>query len=279
MATERTRIVTVSDCDEEVRAAVRVVVDAARAGTPLDRIALLHASPEPYARLAHEQLGAAGIPLNGAAIMPLTARVLGRTLLGLLSLPGREFRREDVFTWLAGGHLRHEGHPISVTAWERISREAGVVAGRDDWDRRLTTFAAAQETRALQTDADPDAPPWRADTLRTEATRARALRAFVLALIDDLAAATAQPRPGGNRRPGPGDSFAGWPATSATVRNGLPPSARRRSGSSWPWTGCPRWTRSNPLSASTCSPAPWNSSSTPTSDGSGAWEKACSSVR
>ena len=44
---DRTRIVTVSDCDEEVRAAVRAVVDAARAGTPLDRIALLHASPEP----------------------------------------------------------------------------------------------------------------------------------------------------------------------------------------------------------------------------------------
>ena len=80
----RTRIVTVSDCDEEVRAAVRAVVDAARAGTPLDRMAILHASPEPYARLAHEQLTAAGIALNGAAVMPLTARVAGRTLLQLL---------------------------------------------------------------------------------------------------------------------------------------------------------------------------------------------------
>ena len=58
---DRTRIVTASDCDEEVRAAVRAVVDAARAGTPLDRMAILHASPEPYARLAHEQLTAAGI--------------------------------------------------------------------------------------------------------------------------------------------------------------------------------------------------------------------------
>ena len=79
---DRTRIVTVSDCDEEVRAAVRAIVDAARAGTPLDRMAILHASPEPYARLAHEQLAAAGIALNGAAVMPLTARVVGRTLLG-----------------------------------------------------------------------------------------------------------------------------------------------------------------------------------------------------
>ncbi len=199
VAIGRTRIVTLSDCDEEVRAAVRVVVDAARAGTPLDRIAILHASPEPYARLAHEQLTAAGIALNGAAIMPLTARVLGRTLLGLLSLPGRGFRREDVFAWLAGGPLRHEGHPIAVTAWERISREAGVVAGRDDWDHRLTTFATAQEQRANEVEEDPDSPPWRAESLRTEATRARALRDFVLALIDDLAAAAARSQGWGER--------------------------------------------------------------------------------
>src|SRR6476646_1072532 len=41
--TDRTRIVLVSDADEEMRAAVRRVIDAARAGTPLDRIAILHA--------------------------------------------------------------------------------------------------------------------------------------------------------------------------------------------------------------------------------------------
>ena len=46
---QRTRIVTASDGDEEVRAAVRSIVDAARSGTPLDRMAILHASPQPYA--------------------------------------------------------------------------------------------------------------------------------------------------------------------------------------------------------------------------------------
>jgi ATP-dependent helicase/nuclease subunit B len=43
---DRTRIITASDCDEEVREAVRAVINAARAGTPLDRIAVLHTSPE-----------------------------------------------------------------------------------------------------------------------------------------------------------------------------------------------------------------------------------------
>ena len=57
----RTRIVLASDADDEVRAAVRAVVDAVRAGTPLDRIAVLYAGAEPYARLVHEHLAAAGI--------------------------------------------------------------------------------------------------------------------------------------------------------------------------------------------------------------------------
>ena len=102
VATERTTILTASDADEEVRAAVRAVVDAARAGIRLDRIAVLHASPEPYARLAHEQLRAAGIATNGAAVAPIAARVAGRTVLQLLRLAEGGYRRQDVLAWLAG---------------------------------------------------------------------------------------------------------------------------------------------------------------------------------
>jgi hypothetical protein len=196
---QRTTIVTASDCDEEVRAAVRAVVDAVRAGTPLDRIAILHASPEPYARLAHEQLTAAGIPLNGAAVMPLTARVAGRTLLQLMALPESGFRREDVFAWLAGARLRRDGGTIPVTAWERLSREAGVVGGRGDWDLRLATKADDLDAEADLDEADPDSPEWAAERTRQSAARARDLRQFVLGLIGDLAAAADRPRPWGER--------------------------------------------------------------------------------
>ena len=106
---DRTRLVLASDADDEVRDAVRAVVDAARAGTPLDRIAVLYASPEPYARLVHEHLAAAGITTNGAAVLPLAGRVAGRTLLDLLALPERGFRRQDVFAWLASAPLLRDG--------------------------------------------------------------------------------------------------------------------------------------------------------------------------
>lgn len=194
VAPGRTTIVTTSDADEEVRAAVRAVVDAVRSGTRLDRIAVLHASPEPYARLAHEQLQAAGIATNGAAVLPLAARMAGRTLLELLGLPQGGFRRQDVFAWLSAGPVLHEGRWAPVTAWERLSREAAVVAGRHEWDLHLTRLADQQEHRAEQARADEDSPAWVAEEAEKAAGRAKALRRFVLHVIDDLAAAADAPR-------------------------------------------------------------------------------------
>ncbi len=191
---DRTAIVTASDSDEEVRAAVRAVVDSVRAGTRLDRIAVLHASPEPYARLAHEQLHAAGITTNGAAVVPLSARVAGRMLLDLLALPAGGFRRQDVFAWLSAGPVRQAGRPAPITAWERTSRDAKVVAGRTHWDHLLTQHAQLAEERAAAAELDDEAPEWVPDRERAEAKRALALRTFVLEVIDDLTKAANRPR-------------------------------------------------------------------------------------
>jgi ATP-dependent helicase/nuclease subunit B len=194
VATDRTTVLTASDADEEVRAAVRAVVDAARAGTRLDRIAVLHASPEPYARLAHEQLAAAGMHTNGAAVVPLSARTAGRTLLDLLALPAGGFRRQDVFAWLAAAPILVGDRWAPTTAWERISRDAAVVAGRDQWNQLLTRHAEQQEHRAEQAERDDDVDEWVADRARETARRARALRSFVLDLMSDLGVAAQQPR-------------------------------------------------------------------------------------
>ena len=193
----RTRIVTVSDADEEVRAAVRTVVDAVRSGTPLDRIALLFADPEPYARLAHEQLGAAGLVANGAAVMPLPARVAGRTLLGLLALAeGSDggFRRDELFAWLGGARIHHDRRWAPVAAWERLSRDAGIVGGRQQWDRLLTRLAEERDTEADREAENPEGQEWRIERSRTGAEQARELRTFVLALLDDLAVAASSAR-------------------------------------------------------------------------------------
>ena len=50
-------------------------------------MAILYGAAEPYAALVHEQLEAAGIADNGAAVRTLAESVLGRSLLSLLALP------------------------------------------------------------------------------------------------------------------------------------------------------------------------------------------------
>src|SRR5439155_3370442 len=107
-----------------------------------------------------------------------------RALLQLLTLAEGGFRRADVFAWLAGAPLLHEGRWLPTTAWERLSRDAGIVAGRDEWDRLLAALAEDHDTRAELAEADPDAAPWRVERERELAGRARGLRTFVLGLID-----------------------------------------------------------------------------------------------
>jgi RecB family exonuclease len=193
-----TRIVTTSDADDEVRAAVRAVVDAARTGTPLDRVALLFGSPQPYGRLVHEHLAAAGIPRNGAAVRPLAASTLGRTILDLLALPDHDFRRADVMGLLARAV---EGSALAPTAaWERITRQAGVVAGRSDWDHLLDRTAHEYASQADALDASADERDQAGAHLpRLQGERARLLRDVVLDLVDGLGKAQARPAPWSER--------------------------------------------------------------------------------
>jgi ATP-dependent helicase/nuclease subunit B len=190
-AVDRTRIVLTSDADDEVRTAVRRVIDEVRSGTPLDRIAMLHSGGEPYGRLAHEHLAAAGITSNGPSVTPLAGRVAGRALLELIALPARGFRRQDVFAWLTTAPMLRRGDRLPVGEWETLSRNAGNVAGRADWDTRLSHVADRLDARALAADPEQESV---ARFQRRLAASARDLRTFVLALIDDLVRAAARPR-------------------------------------------------------------------------------------
>src|SRR5262249_51747735 len=60
-----TTIVSAPDPEDEVRAVVRDVMARAADGTALHRVAILFRVAEPYARLAHELLDAAGVPWSG----------------------------------------------------------------------------------------------------------------------------------------------------------------------------------------------------------------------
>jgi len=177
-------VISASDPDDEVRAAVRAVVDAARSGVPWGRMAVVWGAAEPYARIVDAQLAAADIPSNGTPVRTVADSVAGRALLAVLGLGDRRFRRPDVMAVIAdAGVVDGRGHPVPGRAWERISREAGVVEG-DDWARRLGAHAARLSARADEDDAEDRAAS--AGQRRRDAASAAGLAAFVGELRSDL---------------------------------------------------------------------------------------------
>jgi hypothetical protein len=180
-----TRVVSTSDPDDEVRAVVRLVVDAVRDGVPLERIAVLYGAPEPYARLVHEQLQAAGIPHNGAAVRTLADSALGRGLLGLLALPDHDFQRHDVMRLLATTPVHRTGRQVPSAAWERISRIAEIVRGADQWQQRLGRHAGIVEHELEAERAVTDREP-RPQRHERDLAHTRELQEFVATLVRDL---------------------------------------------------------------------------------------------
>jgi hypothetical protein len=180
-----TEVIDAPDPDEEVRAVLRCILAEAENGTALGRIGVMYPAAEPYARTLHEQLDAAGVPHNQSAIRTLSHSVVGRTLLRLLELRACDYRREGIGDLLLSAPLSWDGHRLPGARWELLSRRAGITGGRDDWDRKLTTFATSLRALAEREESD-GAPEGRVAGLLRSAAYADELRAFVGALADEL---------------------------------------------------------------------------------------------
>lgn len=192
------RALSVSDADDEVRHALRAVVDAARTGTPLGRCAILYGLETPYVRLIGDALDAAGIGRCGATAQTVETSLLGRSLLDMLALRDSGFPRRAVMAWLAAAPVSvkrpddssndadsHRWQGVPSAAWERAARAARVESGLDSWTQRLDRYAADCTAEADRLSNDEDQLR-RADRIRVDAERALELRAFVEGLHLDL---------------------------------------------------------------------------------------------
>ena len=154
-------------------------------------------------------------------------------------------------------------------AGSSISRRAGIVRGRRQWESALAREVAAREHDVAQERARTDRDP-RPEWLERELAATRDLLAFVTGLADELDAGAA---PGRSWR-----ELAEWAQglvdtsprrTPAVARRGRSPSGRRPTRSKPRSSGSRGSTRWSPRRASTCSAARSRSSSTPTSGASG----------
>jgi ATP-dependent helicase/nuclease subunit B len=188
-----TSILSAPDPEDEVRAAVRDVLTLAAAGIPLHRAAILFRVEEPYARLAHELLEAAGIAWTGPSTRRLADTTAGRVLLGLLRLAESDFARDAVVEWMASGPVRDpvDGRAIPASRWDTLSREAGVVTGLTQWSERLARLARRLTAELEATGVDELSEGARRHR-EADREHARDLARFVA----DLGARLAPPSPG-----------------------------------------------------------------------------------
>ncbi len=183
------RIISVTDAVEEVREVCRSVLELVAAGTPLDRIGIFYPSPDPYVRIIEQQFDDAGIVVNGPDRRRLADSVAGRTLLRVLDLPALRWRRDRVMALVNAGPLRADGERVRPTAWDELSRDAGVVADLSDWRAKLDHHATVLQRRIdlLDDSLDADVRQRRVQRLTERIADTRRLAAFV----DDLATAVA----------------------------------------------------------------------------------------
>lgn len=176
-------IISVTDADEEIRAVSREVLDLIEQGVRADRIGIFYPAPDPYVRVIVQQFAAAGIPCNGPDRRRLADSVAGRTLLAALELPDQRWRRDKVMALVSGAPIRHDDGAAHPSAWELLSRQAGIHRDLADWRSKLDLDRVVTAERlGLVEDPEGDGK-WTKRRLEDRIVDGQSLRAFV----DELA--------------------------------------------------------------------------------------------
>ena len=153
-------IVSAPDAREEVRQAVRDMLQRAEAGVPFHRMAALYRQQDPYAFQLRMELGFAGIPVAGPDPSPLQDSVPGRLLTGMLDVIREDFGRAALMRWLADAPVWNAASNRSASSelqrWEGLSREAGAVRGLEQWKERLHGLTASVARRRRGAEARGD---------------------------------------------------------------------------------------------------------------------------
>lgn len=218
-------LVEAQDPDAEVREATRLVVERLAAGSRAERVAVLYASPSPYARLVASAFEDAGVPWSGPGPDGLEVSPTARALTGLvrLALGWRDRRvlaRGEVIDWLRSAPVIEPGGRVApVGEWDWVSRAAGIVdEGATGWRMRLAGFAARERARreeAIVTDAAPgDAA---GERRATAAERARAAGEGLSTFVEALEATCREGCAAGSW-----PSIAGWAAAALDRFLGAP---------------------------------------------------------
>lgn len=150
------QLLVAPDPASEVREVVRNVVSALEDGANIDEIAVFHGAGDDYNRLLREAFAAADIPCVPIPGIPLIETRAGRGVLAFARLPGLDFARTAVIDFLTVAPLKRWlpsaiGPVAAMSAtWDRVSREAGISKGTEQWQQRLAAYITDGQKSAVQ---------------------------------------------------------------------------------------------------------------------------------
>jgi ATP-dependent helicase/nuclease subunit B len=188
----RVRLLSAPDAPREVREAARTCLKWAEEGIPFHKMVVVYRHNEPYRTLIDQIFRRAGIVTYLHSGRPLIAEPSGQRLAALLHLIEADMPRSGVMEFITetvlpdttANHYRHDEKPIQPAVWDGISREAGIVQGRDQWLHRLDLLISSKREFI-----DPDAEVDEDDPMEAEIREIERLREFILDLSSDLESA------------------------------------------------------------------------------------------
>jgi len=184
---ETVTLLSAPDPTREVREAVRACIAWAKDGIAFHEMAIVYRHGEEYRGLVDQMLREAGIMAYLHEGTPLSERSLGRQALALLELIDSPLPRAEVMQFIADGRFPQETWEryggVAGPSWDALSRQAGIVAGAEQWSERLGLLRAGLAERL----GDDEHPGW----IERRIDEIDRLSAF----IGDLVAAIAR-RPG-----------------------------------------------------------------------------------
>ncbi|MDA8391826.1 MAG: PD-(D/E)XK nuclease family protein [Actinomycetota bacterium] len=139
------------DPDVEVSEVVAQISKQLSNGVAAHRMAVALPPNGPYERLVTERLRTAGIPFASRNPRRLAESFAGRCVLGALELAAGDLRRDSVSDFLARIPVVRGDRRAPTAAWERLSRQAGVVSGVQQWDSRLSALVRELSGRSPAT--------------------------------------------------------------------------------------------------------------------------------
>lgn len=136
------RLLSAPDPTREAREVARTCLAWAREGIRFHEMAVVYRHQEAYRPVIESVFAEAKIPLYLHEGTPLMERPVGRRSLALLDLVGTELDRRAVMDFVTDARLpeatRNAYGGAPAARWDRLSRDAGIVGGREQWETRLT---------------------------------------------------------------------------------------------------------------------------------------------